>query len=118
MSISSRAYQGLKVVVEWNPSTAQFLLYLLREFPEAVKYKDDVYGPLTLLLIEDVVRKPTFHSLNAHPSNTYKEITQLTKLPPFPQESLTDCKIFGDEWKQRKFTKSEFADALEKLLLR
>ena len=120
MPMSARAYSGLKAVVEWNPSTAQFLFYVFKYTPYLVKYKDDLYGPLTLILIDDVIRKPIFHSINA-PINSrdfriLNDLTVLAKLPPFPQEKLADCKVFGDEWKQREFTKKEFADALEQIL--
>ena len=85
-----------------------------------VKYKDDVYGPLALILIQDVVRKPLFQSLSApikRPAFPHlDEFGTYVKLPPFPQENLADCKIFGDEWKQRKFSKKEFAEALEQVL--
>ena len=120
MPMSEKAYAGLKAVVEWNPSTAQFLLYLLKQTPYLVKYKDDLYGPLTLLLVDDVIRKPLFQNIDtpfkrrAFPH--LDEIGTFVKLPLFPQEKLADCKIFGDEWKQRKFTKKEFADVLEQVL--
>jgi hypothetical protein len=65
MPMSAKAYAGLKAVAEWNPSTARFLFYLLRDTPHLVKYKDDLYGPLTLLLIDDVLRKPIFHNISA-----------------------------------------------------
>ena len=54
-----------------------------------MKYKDDPYGPLSLPLI-------------AEPANT-----------PFPQEQLPACKVFGEEWHRRAFTKEEFRQALE-----
>jgi hypothetical protein len=117
MSMSARAFAGLKSVVEWNPSTAQFLLCILKETPHLVSYKDDRYGPLTLLLAEDVVRKPLFQSANTSIFPHLAEIGTFVKLPPFPQEKLADCQIFGEEWKQRKFTKNELADALEQVLL-
>lgn len=84
---------------------AKFLMHLLRDMPEVVKYKADPYGPLTLLLVQDVVDKSIFPNVNIS-----------VKLPPFPQEKLADCKVFGEEWKQHKFTKKEFADALEQVL--
>ena len=121
MPLSERAYAGLKAAVEWNPSMAHFLLYVFKNTPHLVKYKDDLYGPLSLLLIMDVVRKPIFHRIGA-PINPrdYRvpnDLTVLARLPPFPKEKLDDCKVFGDEWKQRKITKQEVADALEKMLL-
>lgn len=120
MPMSARAYTGLKAVVEWNPSTAQFLLDILKEASHCVKYKDDLYGPLGLILFDGVIRKPIFDNIST-PINCptfpiFYNITVLVKLPPFPQEKLADCKVFGDEWKQRKFTKGELADALERIL--
>jgi hypothetical protein len=105
MPMSARAFAGLKAIAEWNPSMATFLMHLLKDMPHMVKYKDDPYGPLTLLLVQDVVDEPIFPNVNIS-----------VKLPPFPQEKLVDCEVFGDEWKQRKFTKQEFADALEQVL--
>jgi hypothetical protein len=29
---------------------------------------------------------------------------------------LADCEVFGTEWRQRKFTKEELADAIEGIL--
>ena len=105
MPMSARAYAAVKAVAQWNPFTARFLMYVLKDTPHLVKYKDDLYGPLTLLLIDDVVPKPIFPNISFP-----------TKLPPFPQKKLADCKVFGDEWKERKFSKKEFADALELVL--
>jgi hypothetical protein len=105
MPMSARAFAGLKAIAEWNPSMAEFLMHLLKDMPYMVKYKDDPYGPLALLLVQDVVDKSIFPNVNIS-----------VKLPPFPPENLPNCKIFGDEWKQRKFTKQEFADALEQVL--
>ena len=120
MPMSSSAYTGLKAVVAWNPSIAEFLFYLLKDTPYLVKYKDDFYGPLTLLLIEDVIRKPVFHNMIASIKRRAIPISNavsvLVRLPPFPEERLADCKVFGDEWKQRKFTKEELANALEQIL--
>lgn len=118
MPMSARAYAGLKAVAEWNPSMAQFLLSVLKETPHFVTYKDDLYGPLTLLLINDVIKKPLFQNISAPPPAFphLDEIGTFVKLPPFPQEKLADCKIFGDEWRERKITKQEFADALEQVL--
>ena len=121
MPMSTRAYVGLKAAVEWNPTAAQLLLSIFKERPQWVKYKDDAYGPLGLILVSDVVNKPIFDRSNTQnkPStiSVFNNITVPAKLPPFPQEKLADCKIFGDEWKQRKITKTEVADTLEKILL-
>ncbi|HSD84275.1 MAG TPA: hypothetical protein VLG46_10465 [Anaerolineae bacterium] len=120
MPMSPRAYNALKAAAEWNPSAAKFLWFLVKETPEVVVYKDDLYGPLTLLLILDVVDKPIFHDLNApiDPGDVRirNHLMVPAKLPPFPQEKLADCKVFGDEWKARKFTKKELAEILEQIL--
>lgn len=120
MPISSKAHAGLKAAAEWNPTAAKFLLYVLKETPQLVKYKDDLYGPLALILIHDVIRKPLFQSLSTpikRPAFPHlDEIGTFVKLPPFPQEKLADCEVFGEEWKQRKFSKKEFAAALEQIL--
>jgi hypothetical protein len=118
MSMSAKAYSGLKAVAEWNPSTARFLLFVLKETPHFITYKDDLYGPLTLLLINDVIKKPLFQNMSAPPPAFphLDEIGTFVKLPPFPREKLADCKIFGNEWRGRKITKQEFADALEQIL--
>lgn len=120
MPMSARAYAALKAVAEWNPSTAKFLMHLLKDMPHVVKYKDDPYGPLTLVLIDDVVRKPIARKLSASarpPAFSYlDEAGTFAKRPPFPQEKLADCEVFGEEWRQRKFTKKDFADALEQVL--
>lgn len=118
MPISAKAYAGLKAVAEWNSSMAQFLLSVLKETPHLVKYKDDLYGPLTLLLINDVIKKPLFQNISAPtPAFPYlDEIGTFVKLPPFPQEKLADCKTFGDEWRGGKISKPEVAEALEQIL--
>jgi hypothetical protein len=120
MPMSAKAQAGLRAAAEWNPTAAKFLLYLLKATPQLVKYKDDSYGPLGLILIQDVVRKPLFQSLSApikRPAFPHlDEVGTYVKLPPFPQENLADCKVFGDEWKQRKFSKKEFAEVLEQVL--
>jgi hypothetical protein len=53
-----------------------------------MKYKDDLYGPLSLPLIAQPARAP------------------------FPAEYLPQCQAFGEEWRQRAFTKAEFRQAL------
>ena len=120
MPMSETAYAGLKAAIEWNPSAAQELLSIFKETPEWVRYKDDIYGPLGLILVNDVVRKPIFDRSNVpvkqSPLPTLNQATVWVKLPLFPEEKLADCQVFGDEWKQRKFSKQEVTDALEKLL--
>ena len=118
--MSVRAHAGLKATVEWNPSAPQFLLFLLKETPRWVKYKDDLYGPLGLILMNDVVRKPMFRiksPANYIASPVFNHnATLVVKLPPFPQEKIADCEVFGNEWKERKFTRKELADAIEQIL--
>jgi len=120
MPMSARAFAALKAVAEWNPSTAKFLMYVLKDTPYVVKYKNDLYGPLTLVLIDDLVRKPIARKMDAStrpPAFSYlDEAGTFMKRPPFPREKLADCEVFGEEWRGRKFTKKEFADALEQVL--
>jgi hypothetical protein len=118
--MSARAHAGIKAAVEWNPSAAQFLLHVLQEAPHWVKYKDDLYGPLSLILVSDVIRKRIFDrrsaQINPPFSPIQNDVSVPVKLPPFPQEKLIDCKAFGDEWKQRSISKKELADTLEQIL--
>lgn len=105
MPISAEAFAGLKAAVEWNPHGAQALLAILRETPSWVKYKDDAYGPLGLILFGVLPRKQIGNGFST-PFNP----------EPLPEDKLTACKVFGDEWRQRRFTKKELADAIEKIL--
>jgi hypothetical protein len=120
MPMSAKAYAGIKAAVEWNPYAAQFLLHILQETPQWVKYKDDLYGPLSLILASDVIRKRIFDKRRAQitlPSSpTHNDVSVPVKLPPIPQEKLDDCKAFGDEWKQHSISKKELADAIEQIL--
>jgi hypothetical protein len=43
-------------------------------------------------------------------------ITTVIKLPPFPEEHLVNCKVFGDEWKQHNFSKQEVVESPERML--
>jgi hypothetical protein len=89
MPLSSAAITAIRNVARWNPRGIATLLAVLTEFPQHMKYKDDPYGPLSLPLI-------------AEPART-----------PFPEEQLPTCKVFGEEWLSRAFTKGEFRQALE-----
>ena len=107
MPISAEAYSGLKAAAEWNPNGAQALLAILREYPSWVKYKeDDLYGPLSLVLFGVMLRK---------------QLGSGTSIPiesePLSEDNLAACRTFGDEWKQRRFTKKELADFLEEILV-
>jgi hypothetical protein len=82
------------------------LLYtILRETPDWVKYKADLYGPLGLILF-GVQNRAELGSGVSVP----------VKQAPFPNANLSACKLFGDEWNQRAFTKSELADAIKQIL--
>ena len=105
MAMSEEAFEALQAAVTWNPIGARNLLAILREYPNWVKYKNDSYGPLHLILI---------------PGQHRKQITQgisvPIKSPPFPQDKLPACEVFGTEWLQHKFTKQELADMIEMIL--
>ena len=105
MSISEEAFQALRATVTWNPVGARNFLAILREYPDWVKYKNDPYGPLHLLLIP-----------GQHRRQITKEVSVPIKSPPFPQDKLPACEVFGAEWLQRKFTKQELADMIEMIL--
>ena len=105
MPISAEAFAGLRAAVEWNPYGARALLAILRETPAWVKYKDDPYGPLGLVFGIPPRRWIT------------NGISVPVKPKPFPEDDLAACKVFGDEWKQRRFTKRELADTIEKILI-
>ena len=57
MPLSEEASAGLWAAVEWNPYGARELLAILREYPAWVKYKDEPYGPLSLLLFGVMPRR-------------------------------------------------------------
>lgn len=105
MPLSEVAYRGLRAVVQWNPYGAQTLYAILRETPNWVKYKDDPYGPLGLVLRGVGARRDLGNGVSIP-----------VKLEPFPDKHLDACKAFGDEWNQRRFSKSELADAIERIL--
>ena len=105
MSISEEAFEALRAAVTWNPIGARNLLAILREYSDWVKYKNDPYGPLHLILIP-----------GQHRRQITKGVSVPIKSPPFPQDKLPNCKAFGTEWLQRKFTKEELADMIEMIL--
>jgi hypothetical protein len=70
-----------------------------------MKYKDDPYGPLHILL-----------HVGNHRRQFIDQISVPVKPLPFPVDMLADCEVFGTEWRQRKFTKEELADAIEGIL--
>ncbi len=107
MPMSDEAAGGLRAAVEWNPFGAYGLLAILRETPAWVRYKpDDRYGPLGFILFGVPPRKPIARGVSVP-----------VKSPPFPEERLAECEVFGREWLERRFTKRELADAIEGLLV-
>jgi len=106
MPISEEAFIGLRAAVEWNPYGARELLGILKEFPSWMKYKDNPHGPLDLILV-------------AVPPHKWiaPGVTLPIKPVPFPEDKLPACRIFGEEWRQRKFTKQELADNIEAILI-
>lgn len=107
MPLSQEAEVGLRAAVEYNPAAAQFFMHALRFLPEAVRYKEqDRYGPLALMIS---ALPPLLHVTNA--------VSVPVKNPaPFPQEKLKFCEVFNKEWLQRRFTKQELADTIERIL--
>lgn len=105
MPMSEVAYQGLRAAVQWNPHGAKVLHTILSESPEWVKYKDDPYGPLGLILFGVQNRVELGNGVSVP-----------VRSAPFPDEHLNICMMFGDEWKQRRFSKSELANAIERIL--
>lgn len=105
MPISEQAAAGLRAAVEHNPEAAQELLYMLRDLPIGVRHKpQDRYGPLSLLMF----------------GARMKWITKDVFLPgesvPFPEERLRDCEAFNKEWLERRFSRRELAEAIERIL--
>lgn len=96
----------MRAAVTWNPNGARDLLAILREYPAWVKYKDDPFGPLHILL----------HP-GSHRRQIIKEISVPVKPASFLDDKLVDCAAFGAEWRQRKFSKGELAKAIEAILI-
>ena len=105
MPISGKAFEGLRAAIEWNPTGGQALLSILKEHPTWMKYKDDPYGPLGLMLYGVLPSK-----------QIADRISILIKSKPFPEDKLVACKVFGDGWKGRKITKRELAEVVAKIL--
>ncbi len=105
MPISIEALAGLRAAVEWNPEGARALWGILIEYPAWVKYKDDAYGPLGVILFGVSPRKRIGNGVSIP-----------IKPQPFPEDKFAACKVFGDEWKQRRFTKREVAGLIKKIL--
>ncbi len=105
MPISTEALAGLRAAVQWNPEGARALWGILIEYAAWVKYKDDTYGPLGLILFAVPPRK-----------RIWKDVSIPIKSQPFPEDKFTACEVFGDEWKKRRFTKKELADTIKKIL--
>ncbi|MDQ2903951.1 MAG: hypothetical protein M3Y81_10395 [Chloroflexota bacterium] len=106
MPMSAEAAAGLRAAVEWNPSGARYLLDILRDLPIGVRYKEqDRYGPLAMMLSAS---QPT------------RQITREVSIPvrsePLSAEKLKACEVFNTEWLQRRFTKQELAEAIERIL--
>jgi len=103
--ISDEALQALKAATRWNPYGARALLSILKEHPGWVKYKRDEFGPLTLIL------KAVPHRRMVVPG------VEMTYRPGvFPEALIPACGQFGAEWRNRRFTKAELAQAIELIL--
>jgi hypothetical protein len=105
MPISEEALTGLRAAIQWNPYGASVLLAILKEYPRWMKYKDDLYGPLGLILFGVAPHRRIANSISVP-----------VKTAPFPEDKLAACQVFGEEWKQRAFTKQELADRMEAIL--
>lgn len=105
MPLSGDALAGLRAAVEYNPFAAWQLLGILRETPALVRYKpEDRYGPLAMMLF------------GAHRRWIAPGVSIPVQPPPFPEEQLTVCAVFNEEWLRRAFTKRELADTLARVL--
>ena len=104
MTMSANAVAGLHAAVGWNPYGARILLGILRQFPAHVMDKPDPYGPLHLILNE--VELLAWR--DGRPVPIDRE--------PLPRDTLARFEDFGSEWRQRRFTKVELADAIEAAL--
>lgn len=105
MPMSEEAADGLRAAVEHNPDAAREVMYMLRDLPIGVRYKaQDRYGPLSLMIF----------------STRTKWITSDVGFPgepvPFPEEKLKACETFNQEWLERRFSKRELAEAIERIL--
>ena len=100
MTMSTEAAAGLHAAVRWNPYGARILLGVLQQFPAHVRHKPDPYGPLHLILNEVELLAWT----DGEPTPIDGK--------PLPKEALTRFEAFGSEWRQRRFTKHELAEAI------
>lgn len=105
MPMSEAAEAGLRAAVEHNQDAAREFLYMLRDLPIGVRRKpQDRYGPLSPMIFG--VRM--------------KWITKDVFLPgepvSFPEEKLKNCEIFNKEWLERRFSRQELAEAIERIL--
>ena len=106
MPFSSEALQGLETAARWNPHGARELLSILRETPQWVKYKkDDLYGPLGLVLFGVMPQRDLGNGISIP-----------VKKQPLAPEALRLCEIFGEEWLQKRFSLAELADTIESIL--
>ena len=104
MSMSPRAFEGRIAAVKRNPYGAKYLLNILREHPEWVKYKDDEYGPLAVVLFW-ITQSVSSIGATKHPL-----------APLFPKNMLEACRQLAQEWRSKEFTKSELADLIESII--
>jgi hypothetical protein len=107
MPMSAEAFDGLCSVVTWNPAGARLLLGILREYRAWVRYKDDPYGPLHMILQEV-----------AYVTTTPDGRVVATVPNPFPVEKSAACERFGREWLRRDFSKRELAGTIAAILVK
>jgi hypothetical protein len=70
-----------------------------------MKYKGNPHGLLDLILVGVAPRKWIAPGVSLP-----------IKTAPFPEDKLVACRVFGMEWRQRRFTKQELADSIEAIL--
>ncbi len=105
MPISAEALTALREATIWNPTGGRALLAALNEHPDWVKYKADEFGPLHLILDAIPPRKPAGPGLDV----PYRP-------QPFPEAVIPACRHFGQEWRERRFSKTELALELHHIL--
>jgi hypothetical protein len=105
MPLSQTAFAALKAAANWNFFGATELLAILREHPGLVRHKDDECGPLGFILIATEPRKQL-------PDGSLV----LVRTDPFPVDLLHSCREFARKWREHQFSKSELAEALQKIL--
>jgi hypothetical protein len=105
MPMSEEAAAGLRAAVEHNPDAARGFTHILRDLPIGVRYKkQDRYGPLSLMIFGAQMKWIT------------RNIGFPGKTVPFPEEKLKACETFNREWLERRFSKQELAEAIERIL--